>query len=139
MNQSYCGEILRKDAPMEITYTQVGDYLLPDIVLREPPDAETLNRYGIARKKLLKQHRPIFYCRLLLSEELYPHCREVGKQAQERLGTLMEHFIATNAPLDKAKDSLAWASHTAMLKTVAEEIIIASQHHSLSNSQLLTE
>ena len=43
-----------KEQPMEITYTRVGDYLLPDITLREkpPPDGfgEPLGRYARMRR-----------------------------------------------------------------------------------------
>jgi len=37
---------------MEITYTRVGEYLLPDIVLSELPDAEPLTKYGMMMKML---------------------------------------------------------------------------------------
>jgi hypothetical protein len=30
----------RKELPMELTYTLVGDYYLPDLTLNEPPDAQ---------------------------------------------------------------------------------------------------
>jgi hypothetical protein len=36
------GNSRRKDKFMEITYSQVGDYLLPDIKLSDPPDAPPL-------------------------------------------------------------------------------------------------
>lgn len=71
---------------MEITYTRVGDYLIPDIVLSDPlPElAEGLGRYGRMHKAYLREHRPILYNRLLLSERLYPLCREIDKTANER-------------------------------------------------------
>jgi len=68
---------MKDDAMPNITYSQIGDYLLPDIVLGEPSDAEPLTKYGMMRKNFLKQHQPISYNRLLLTEKLYPHCREV--------------------------------------------------------------
>ena len=53
---------------MTITYRQNGDYLLPDIILREPPlqNTELLGRYGLMHKAYLREHRPILYSRLLL-------------------------------------------------------------------------
>ena len=35
----------------EITYTKVGDYLLPDIRLSDPPNAPPLGRYGMMHKR----------------------------------------------------------------------------------------
>jgi len=71
---------------MEITYTRVSDYLLPDIRLSEPPPelAKPIGRYGQLRQKYLRGHRAITYSSLLLSERLYPHLREVDETANER-------------------------------------------------------
>ena len=71
---------------MEITYTQHGDYLFPNIILSEPPPnlVAPLGRYGQLRQKFLKEHRIIFYNTLLLSERLYPHLRDVDETARVR-------------------------------------------------------
>jgi hypothetical protein len=69
---------------MEIEYAQVGDYLLPLIALSDPPDAPPIGRYGKMRRAFLREHHPIEYSRLLLSEELFPHLREVDAIAEER-------------------------------------------------------
>ena len=59
---------------MEIMYIRAGDYLLPDIRLREsPPDTESLGRYARMRRAYLCEYRTITYNTLLLSEQLYPH------------------------------------------------------------------
>ena len=73
---------------MDITYTRVGDYLLPAIKLSDPPDAPPLGRYGIMHKTYLREHRPNLYSQLLLSERLYPLCREVDEAAATRLATI---------------------------------------------------
>ena len=76
----------RKDVPMKITYSRVCDYFLPNIRLHEsPPElAKPLGRYGQLRQKYLREHLTIFYNTLLLSEQLYPHLRNVDETAKER-------------------------------------------------------
>ncbi|GHV17310.1 hypothetical protein FACS189425_03270 [Clostridia bacterium] len=74
----------------EISYTLVGDYYLPNIALSDPPDAPPLGYYGMRRKAFLREHRPIMYSRLLLSEQLFPHCREIDEAAQTRLETIAD-------------------------------------------------
>ena len=108
-----------------ITYVRVGDYLLPSLVLSEPPDAEPLNRYGMMRKAFLKQHQPITYGRMLLSEQLYPHCRDVGRNAESQFETLMAQLTERDPPPDKAVDGIAWATHMNTLRHTAEEIVLA--------------
>jgi hypothetical protein len=48
----------KKGLPMNLNYTRVGDYLLPNIVLGEPPNAEPIGKYGAMRRAYLKEHRP---------------------------------------------------------------------------------
>ena len=69
-----------------ITYSRVCDYFIPSIILNEPSCETTklLGRYGQLRQQFLKEHRPIFYNTLLLSERLYPHLRDTDETARER-------------------------------------------------------
>ena len=43
---------------MNITYTQNGDYLIPNIVIRK---TKPLRHYGRLRKAYLEMHRPILF------------------------------------------------------------------------------
>jgi len=85
---------------MEITYTRVGDYYLPDVVLSDPPDAPPLGKYGAMHKEYLRREKPALYALLLLSERLYPLCREVDTAAAHRLTTIVNseaaHEITTS-------------------------------------------
>jgi hypothetical protein len=69
---------------MGIEYAQVGDYLLPLIALSDPPDAAPLGYYGMLHKEYLREHKPALYSQLLLSERLYPLCREIDEAAANR-------------------------------------------------------
>ncbi|MDR3289454.1 MAG: TnpV protein [Peptococcaceae bacterium] len=75
---------------MELSYTLRGDYLIPDLILSDPPDAPTLGRYGKMRRAYLKERRPILYSRLLLREELFPHLREIDEAAKTRMRTIAD-------------------------------------------------
>ena len=79
---------------MELDYIPVGDYLLPAIKLSDPPDAPPLGLYGELHKRYLREHRPILYSKLLLSEKLYPMCREIDEAARSRLKTIADRETA---------------------------------------------
>jgi hypothetical protein len=79
---------------MDIEYIRCGDYLLPNIVLSDHPGELPLGRYGIMRKAFLKEHKPILYSQLLMSERLYPLCRAVDNAATERFVAIGDHEIA---------------------------------------------
>ena len=71
-----------------LTYIQNGDYLIPDLRLSEQP-MKPLGKYGRMRKAYLKEHRPLIYNQLLLTEKLYPHLIEIDETAQSRLEQMM--------------------------------------------------
>ncbi len=75
---------------MEITYTQVGDYLLPNITLSDPLNAPPLGKYGTMHKEYLRTEKPALYAKLLLTERLYPLCREIDEVAKTRFATISD-------------------------------------------------
>jgi len=80
----------------EITYVCCGDYLLPNIILKEQPPGlvEPLGRYARMRRAYLREHRPILYSKLLLSEQLFPHLYEIDIAAQNRLTAITDREMA---------------------------------------------
>jgi hypothetical protein len=88
------GHVPQKGLPMEIRYTRRGDFLLPDIITGESPDAPPLGGYGMRHKAYLREHRPILYNKLLLSGRLYSLCREIDEAAEGRLAAIGDPEIA---------------------------------------------
>jgi hypothetical protein len=78
----------------KIEYAQVGDYLLPALKLSDTADAPPLGKYGRMHKEYLRREKPARYSSLLLSERLYPLCREVDQAAQTRLDSIPDREIA---------------------------------------------
>ena len=56
---------------MELTYTQCGDYFIPDLVLSDTKEYH-IGKYGRLRRAYLKEHRPILYTDLIVTEKLFP-------------------------------------------------------------------
>jgi len=112
----------------EITYTQVGDYLIPNIIIAgDEANLSALTRWGIMRLNYLKNYRRVVYNELRLSDKLFSHCHEIEEQAKERMEFMMEQAVKVNPILEDLKntDSLAWVSHMNALKSQVEETIKA--------------
>lgn len=73
------------------TYSQVGDYLLPNLALPEEETAITLGRWGMKRKDWLKKNRSVLYTQLQLSGKLMQHCKEIEDSAE---------YVAPNLTLE---------------------------------------
>ena len=52
-----------------LSYTQTGDYLLPNLTLHQPKNP--LGKYGRLRRTYLMNHRPVVYSTMLLNGTLY--------------------------------------------------------------------
>jgi hypothetical protein len=109
-----------------LTYIPVGDYLIPDIRLSEPPEelTEPLGRYARIRRAFLKEHRTVQYNRLLLIENLYPHLRETEAAANKRLLTVMESLTGQTALPSKQSHPMDWTAAMNTLKAQAEEMVL---------------
>ena len=109
-----------------LTYTQNGDYLIPDLKLSGQPE-KPLGKYGRMRKAYLKEHHPILYNQLLMSEKLYPHLIEIDETAQSRLEQMMPRLAEAAGATEqlKAADPMKWVGLMNTCKAQAEEILMA--------------
>jgi len=71
-----------------LSYTLHGDYYLPDLEINE--EEPTYGKYGIMRKKFLKEHRSARYQYLVLTGKLTEHLNQVDKEAREKAMELMK-------------------------------------------------
>ena len=109
-----------------LTYTMNGDYQIPDLKLTEQPE-KPLGKYGRMRKAYLKEHRPILYNQLLMTEKLYPHLIEIDETAQSRLEQLIPQLAKDAGATEqlKASDPMKWVGLMNTCKAQAEEILMA--------------
>ena len=114
-----------------LTYIQNGDYLIPNLQLTEQPETP-LGKYGRMRKAYLKDHRPLIYNQLLLTEKLYPHLIEIDETAQSRLEQMMPQLAKDAGATEqlKASDPMRWVGLMNTCKAQAEEILMAELIHS---------
>ena len=108
-----------------------GDYQIPDLKLTEQPE-KPLGKYGRMRKAYLKEHRPLIYNQLLLTEKLYPHLIEIDETAQSRLEQMMPQLAKDAGATEqlKASDPMRWVGLMNTCKARAEEILMAELIHS---------
>ena len=114
-----------------MNYSQNGDYRIPDLKLSQQPE-KPLGKYGRMRKAYLKEHRPILYNQLLMSEKLYPHLLEIDETAQSRLEQVMPQLTKDAGATEqlKASDPMRWVGLMNTCKAQAEEILMAELIHS---------
>ena len=108
---------------MKLTYTQNGDYLIPDLMMDEET-TEVPGKYGMLRKTYLKTHRGGTYQTLLLGGKLNQHLLEIDQTANKRMEQIVNQLLQTNPAPDKATEQLNWIQHMNALTNQAEEIVL---------------
>ena len=111
---------------MNITYSQCGDYLIPNLVLPEA-EQQPIGKYGRMRKRYLRDHRPVLYSNLLLSGKLYEHLAEIDRACEDRLDLIIRQMKTQEGVTEKLKanDQMAWVSAMNSIQNRAEEIILS--------------
>ena len=90
---------------MNITYTQNGDYLIPNIVIRK---TKPLGHYGRLRKAYLEMHRPILFNELVLSDKLFEHCAEIDEAARSRMELIVPELAKQYGVTEQLKAETKW-------------------------------
>ena len=108
-----------------MTYTKNGDYLIPDLKLTQQPESN-IGKYGRMRRDFLKEHRPILWNSMILSEKLYPHLLETEQTVQSRLEQMMPELAKAAGATEalKASDPMKWVGLMNNCKAQAEEMIL---------------
>ena len=105
-----------------LSYTQTGDYLLPNLTLHQPKTP--LGKYGRMRLSFLRQQHPALYNTMLLNGSLYPHLTEVEWTAESQMQQTMAQLLKQTPAPDKEQNQLAWVQHMNSLKAQAEELVL---------------
>lgn len=111
---------------MEITYTKIGDYYLPNIIAPQSKVRKNIGKYARLRLNHLKQNRKAEYIILHAEDKLYKHLLEVENECKERVKRLVNE-MANKEKVDekfKANNQLEWTKMMNNFKNTAEEIVL---------------
>ena len=106
------------------TFTQVGDYLIPDLVMDSQPEGE-IGIWGWRRKQYLKEHRKGTYNAMLLQGILTQHLIDTNAAAMDMLESLVRQMAKAEGVTEelKRRDQLGWVSRMNNIRNRAEEIV----------------
>ena len=94
---------------MELTYTQVGDFQLPNLVLDSQPSG-SIGKYGRMRKRYLEEKKDGTLTALVLSGKLTQHLMEINDLCREQIETLSRQMAQKEGVTErlKASDQMTW-------------------------------
>jgi len=109
-----------------IQYRQVGEYLIPNLILPPEETAVTLGKWGMMHKTYLEKHKKVLFSLLLGQGKLYQHCAEVEKQAKDMYDTLIEQMKEEENVTEQLKErnQWEWVQKMSNIQQRANEIVI---------------
>lgn len=91
------------------TYTQVGDYLLPDLKLPKE-EQQPIGVWGQRHRRYLKEHRRATYATLLTSGKLNSYLADIDRQAEGMFLRLVKQMAEAEGITEhlKADNQMEW-------------------------------
>ena len=110
------------------TYTQVGDYMLPDLLPAEGEKEVNIGVWAMRHKRYLKQNHKVFYYNLLTSGKLNSHLADIEQQAQNLFLRLVKDLAEKENVTEnlKATDQMLWVRKMNNIRNRATEIVNAN-------------
>ena len=106
------------------TYTQVGDYLLPDLKLPEEKQ-QPIGVWGQRHRRYLKEHRRATYTALLASGKLNSYLADIDRQAEEMFLRLVKQMAEAEGVTEqlKADNQMEWVGRMNNIRSRAMEMV----------------
>ena len=107
------------------TYTQVGDYLIPDLTL--PPEEQNIHIgvWGMRHKRYLMENQRVTFNIMQMNGTLWKHLADVDKQAEYMFLRLVNDMAKAEGVTEqlKAEDQMLWVQKMNNIRNRATEIV----------------
>ncbi len=105
------------------TYTQQGDYVLPNLIL--PAENQPIGIWGQRHARHLKEYHKILYYNLLTSRKLNSYLAGIDKQAEEMYFRLVKQLAEKENVTEKlkAENQMLWLQRMNNIRSRAREVV----------------
>ena len=109
------------------TYTQVGDYLLPDLKLPKEEKQANIGVGSMRHKRFLRENHRVLYANLMTSGKLVTYLDDIEQQATAMFLRLVKELAEKENVTEelKATDQMLWVRKMNNIRNRATEIVNA--------------
>ena len=109
----------------KITYRQVGDFKIPNIIL--PPEQAniTIGKWGMMHKNYLEHNKSGLYMLMVTKCTLWPYLADIDRQANEMYELLIEQMKEAEGVTENMKEQnqLEWVRRVQNIEARVKELI----------------
>lgn len=109
------------------TYTQVGDYLLPDLKLPKEEKQANIGVWSMRHKRFLQENHRVLYANLMTSGKLVTYLDDIEQQATAMFLRLVKELAEKENVTEelKATDQMLWVRKMNNIRNRATKIVNA--------------
>ena len=110
---------------MNISYTKQGDYLLPNLILKDK-EQYNIGKYGLLKLNYIKKYKLGLYFDLLVNDNLNEYLHVIDTTVMEKMQKLIKELTEKESINEQLKENnqMLWVSKMNNIKNIAEEIIL---------------
>ena len=107
------------------TYTQIGDYLLPDLKLPKEEKQANIGVWSMRHKRFLRENHRVLYANLMTSGKLVTYLDDIEQQATAMFLRLVKELAEKENITEelKATDQMLWVQRMNNIRNRATEIV----------------
>ena len=107
------------------TYTQVGDYYLPNLKLPEEEKQANIGVWGMRHKRFLRKNHRLLYANLMTSGKLVAYLDDIEQQATAMFLRLAKELAEKENVTEelKATNQMLWVQKINNIRNRATEIV----------------
>ena len=110
---------------MNISYTKQGDYLLPNLILKDK-EQFNIGKYGLLRLEYIKKYKLGLYFDLFVNDNLNEYLHNIDTTVMEMVQKLIKELTEKENIIEELKSSnqMLWIGKMNNIKDIAEEIVL---------------
>lgn len=109
------------------TYTQVGDYFLPNLELHKEEKQANIGVWSMRHKRFLKENHRVLYANLMTSGKLVAYLDDIERQATAMFLRLVKELAEKENVTEELKttNQMLWVQRMNNIRSRATEIVNA--------------
>jgi len=109
---------------MNISYTEIGDYLLPNLKLKDK-ERFNIGKYGLLKLEYLKKNKRGLYTELLMKDKLNEYLHDIDITLIEKEQSLIKELAEKENITEelKSNNQILWIGKMNNIRNRVEEII----------------
>ena len=110
---------------MEITYSKVGDYLIPNLTLPTEKEHRSIGIWGKRHKRYLMEHKKVIFTIMQMNGTLQTYLADLNEQAENMFLRLVKQLAENEGITEqlKAENQMEWVGRMNNIRNRATEIV----------------